>query len=226
MTAGASTSDRVAPRALVFDVDGTLIDTLRPMRQALNEVLVSVGRVPWNEVAVRQRLSLGMAGLLSAALDDGGPGAPAAGARPALMDALLTRYRALAPAQARPYADAEATLRRCRARGCRLAVCSNADGTVLQALLASFGWRELFETVVHAGNALALKPSGLPLRQALAQLGVAPHEAWLVGDSALDARCAQAAGCRFVWFSGGYGDTRPTGTALQLDGLRGLGDCW
>jgi phosphoglycolate phosphatase len=203
---------------LVFDVDGTLLDTLRPMRQALNEVLVSIGQVPWREQAVREQLSLGLNGLLAAALrGDGVP--PGAAAERELQAELLRRYVALAPAQARRYPAADELLKQARAAGCRLAVCSNADGTVLHRLFDHFGWQHLFECVVHAGNALALKPSGLPLQQTLATLGVGPHEAWLVGDSALDARCAQAVGCAFVWFSGGYGGDAPHGLTGRVDAL-------
>lgn len=76
---------------------------------------------------------------------------------------------------------------------------------VLALLLERFGLDHAVEVVVHAGNAVALKPSGLPLQQVLAVVDVPPDEAWMIGDSALDARSAQAAGCAFVWFSPGYG---------------------
>lgn len=218
MTAGASTCELPPPRLLVFDVDGTLIDTLRPMRQALNEVLAADGRPPWSEAAVREHLSLGLQGLLAAALRAEGP-APAAARERAGQAQLLQRYLALAPLQARGYPGAGALLEQARAAGCRLAVCSNAAGPVLQVLFEALGWQALFDTVVHAGNAAALKPSGRGLQQLLAQLDVDPAQAWLVGDSALDAACAQAAGCAFVWFSGGYGGARPPGVAVQVDAL-------
>lgn len=218
MTAGDSSSELPRPRLLVFDVDGTLIDTLRPMRQALNEVLAANGRPPWSEAAVRGHLSLGLQGLLAAALRAGGP-APEVARERAGQAQLLQRYLALAPLQARAYPGAAALLEQARAAGCRLAVCSNAAGPVLQVLFEAQGWQAGFEAVVHAGNAAALKPSGQGLQQLLAQLEVAPAQAWLIGDSALDADCAQAAGCAFVWFSGGYGSARPPGAAAQVDAL-------
>lgn len=202
MTADASGFE--LPQALVFDVDGTLIDTLVPMAQALNESLASIGRAAQDLASVRGQLSLGMDGLLAAALRAGG-GLPIGVDTGLLRAEMLRSYRALAPAMSRSYPGAEAFLRQAHQRGFRLAVCSNASGAVLQDLLERFGWQTLFETVVHADNAQALKPSGLPLRQALVALDVTPSRAWLVGDSELDAGCAQAAGCPFVWFSGGYG---------------------
>ena len=206
MTAGASRSE--APRALVFDVDGTLIDTLAPMAQALNGLLTSIGRAPWDLARVRDQLSLGLDGLLAAALQ-AGSGPPAHADLGGLQADLLQRYQALAPALARCYPGADALLRQAHQRGCRLAICSNASGQVLQGLLRHFGWSTLFDSVVHADNSLALKPSALPLRQALAALGVAPCQAWMIGDSALDAGCAEAVGCPFIWYSGGYGAPTP-----------------
>ena len=202
MTADASRCD--APRALVFDVDGTLIDTLAPMAQALNESLAAIGRPPWDLARVRGQLSLGLDGLLGAALQAGG-GAPEPNSLGRLRASLLQRYQTLAPMLASGYPGADALLRQARQQGCRLAICSNASGPVLHDLLDHFGWSTLFDSVIHADNMVALKPSALPLRQVLAALGLAPSQAWMIGDSALDAGCAQAAGCRFVWFSGGYG---------------------
>ncbi len=218
MTAGASCSELPWPKVLVFDVDGTLIDTLAPMRQALNEVLAARALPPWSEAEVRAHLSLGQQGLLAAALRSGGRRPLPADER-AGQARLLQRYLTLAPLHARSYPGALALLQQARAAGCRLAVCSNAAGPVLQALFEALGWQGFFETVVHAGNAAALKPSGRPLQQVLAQLDTEPAQAWLVGDSALDAACAQAAGCAFVWFSGGYGGARPPGVAAQVDAL-------
>ncbi|HPU51447.1 MAG TPA: HAD family hydrolase [Burkholderiaceae bacterium] len=203
MTANDSTCEPRRPRALVFDVDGTLIDTLLPMQRAFNEVLASKAIAPWSVEAVRDQLSLGLNGLLDLALEPGVP-VPAA-QRLALRAELLDRYARIVPHEARCYPHADALLRRAHAGGYRLAICSNASGSVLDLLLERFGWRSLFSSVVHADNSPAMKPSGLPLRMALSELGVAADEAWMIGDSTLDARCAQSAGCAFIWYGGGYG---------------------
>lgn len=213
--------ERQPPRVLVFDVDGTLIDTLPPMRQALNEVLQDNGRPPWTVQAVREKLSLGLDGLLAHALRADSP-EPDLAMEQAARTALLLRYAELAAVQACAYPGADAVLRQAREAGHRLAVCSNAAGLVLQRLFDALGWRDLFEASVHAGNALALKPSGLPLQQALNMLCASASEAWLIGDSALDASCAEAVGCGFVWFSAGYGSARPASAMAQVDRLPDL----
>jgi phosphoglycolate phosphatase len=202
----------MAPRALVFDVDGTLIDTLDAMHQALNEQLAALQRPDWSRDRVRDMLSGGLDGLLAAALSDGEPVAD--DALPALRAVFHQRYATLAPTLARSYTGAGETLHRLRKQGLRLAVCSNASGSALSNLLQRRGWLELFETIVHADNAPALKPSPLPLQAVLDRLGLAACQAWMIGDSALDARCAQAAGCRFVWFGAGYGRLAPQDTVF------------
>lgn len=203
MTAGASNCDPAAPRALVFDVDGTLIDTLDAMHRALNEQMASMSRPDWTRDRVRDTLSGGLDGLLAAALQDGEP--VSGDTLPAVRQAFHQRYATLAPSLARSYSGAGETLHRLRKQGLRLAVCSNASGNALMRLLQRRGWLELFDCIIHADNAPALKPSALPLQAVLAGLGLQAGDAWMVGDSALDARCAQAAGCRFVWFRAGYG---------------------
>ena len=211
------------PRVLVFDVDGTLIDTLRPMHRALNEVLACEGLAPWSVQAVRDQLSQGLDGLLDAALAS--CGAMPAVDRKQLRARLLDRYLGVVPHEARCYPHAEALLRRAHEGGYRLAVCSNAYGAVIDVLLERFGWRTLFHSVIHAGNAVALKPSGLPLQQVLSIVDVAPDEAWMIGDSSLDARCAQAAGCAFVWFSAGYGALERSDPMLaRVDSHDALGE--
>ena len=97
-------------------------------------------------------------------------------------------------------------LRTLATRGHRLGVCSNSPGRAIDALLSRAGWSGLFDVVIHADNARQLKPSAEPLRQVLTAMGGLPaREAWLIGDSAMDSRCAAAAGSPFVWFSSGYG---------------------
>jgi phosphoglycolate phosphatase len=218
MPVHGSISERAKPQALIFDVDGTLIDTLQPMRQALNEVLAQAGIPVWTEQEVTAHLSLGLDGMLALALRAKGRTPPDASEQEA-RTALLQRYSELAPTHAQCYPGAQTLLRQARADGYRLAVCSNSSGLVLHRLFAVLGWHGLFEVVVHAGNALALKPSGLPLRQVLTMLALPPGKAWLIGDSALDAACAHAAGCRFVWVSGGYAKARPTTASVQVDEL-------
>lgn len=225
-TAASSRSEHGLPSTLVFDVDGTLFDTLAAIHQALNETLVRVGSAPVSLRQVRERVSPGLGGLFMSCLDEssrvrealsrsampaaaGASGGVAKGI-PARWQgpyhAFVERYAALAPELASAYAGAGELLRTLSDQGRRLAICSNAPGAAIDRLLARAGWSGFFKVVVHADNAVQLKPSAVPLQQALGALGdVRPDDAWLIGDSEMDSRCAAAAGCGFVWFAAGYG---------------------
>lgn len=223
---GAARLGRVPePQALVFDVDGTLFDTLPAIHRALNDALSAAGVAPAGMPLVRERVSAGFEALVRSCLEgastgsagslrsNADPRSPAAGnplATPACVAAVhrdfLERYAALVPGWARAYPGTDDLLAALARRGRRLAICSNAPGALIDALLVRAGWSRRFETVVHADNAARLKPSAEPLLQALAAMGIRRAEdAWLVGDSAMDSGCAAAAGSGFVWFSSGYG---------------------
>jgi putative hydrolase of the HAD superfamily len=90
-------------------------------------------------------------------------------------------------------ADVPRALARWHHRGLRLAVVSNFDQR-LETLLEGLGLRRWFAAVVISSRAGAAKPSPEPLRQALSQLELEPHEAWHIGDSPEDVSAAGAAG--------------------------------
>lgn len=205
MPASASCSELRRPQAIVFDVDGTLVDTLPAVHSALNAVLDAAGRAPADLRLVRRHFSAGMRGLLQAACA-AHPGAGDAGRAAADLEAAFGHaYVERVAELARPYAGVDRMLDELADRGLRLGLCSNGAAAALQRMLSVFGWQRHFGAVVHAGNAHALKPSPAPLQQVLQMLKVPAGDAWMVGDSALDARCAQAAGCPFAWVACGYG---------------------
>lgn len=216
MPASASCSELQRPQAIVFDVDGTLVDTLPAVHAALGRVLADAGLAPMALDQVRQHFSAGMAGLLTSALAQAGAAGDAA-LQQRVAGQFTPHYLNCVADLARPYAGVDTLLRTLQARGYPLALCSNGAGDALQRMLGHFGWQRLFSAVVDAGNARALKPSAAPLLQVLRPLQVAPAQAWLVGDSALDAQCARAAGSPFVWVASGYGDA-----AVGVDALARL----
>lgn len=208
MPASASCSEAGRPQAIVFDVDGTLVDTLPAVHSALNAVLGMAGHAAADHRLVRRHFSAGMHGLLKAALAAGdgvGDASRSTPVDPALEAAFGQAYLDRVADLARPFDGVAAMLADLAGRGLRLGVCSNGASAALQRMLSAFGWQSHFSVVVDAGNARALKPSPAPLQQVLHGLQAQPADAWLVGDSELDGRCARAAGCRFVWVACGYG---------------------
>ena len=186
----------------VFDLDGTLVDTLPDLTGALNVALSDLGLPQVDATLVRASLHAGLEGSVEAAL-------LAAGAPGALRDLLLARYRlhydAMLVEQSLPYADVPELLERLRLRGDRLAVCTNKQEPQALRLLGSLGLAAFFTNVVGADTCGQRKPHPAPLLHAVGALGGTCGQALLIGDSLVDLHCARAAGIDCLLFTGGYG---------------------
>jgi phosphoglycolate phosphatase len=192
-----------ASPALVFDLDGTLVDTLPDLTDALNQALREHACAPVSAALVRRSLHGGVETSVDAAL--GAAGA----ADPALAHAVLMRYQGLLDEQpvrgSRPYPGVADLLHHCRARGQRLAVCTNKREAPARRVLQEVGLADFFTVVVGADTCAHRKPHAEPLLHAIAGLACLPAQAALVGDSPVDQACAAAAGIGFLLFAGGYG---------------------
>lgn len=190
-------------RAVVFDLDGTLFDTLPSLVAAAAAVLVPAGLAPVALSALRPALSQGLPALFDQALRlQAEPVAPAR-ARQLAADwtALYTRqWLTCAPL----FEQAGETLALLRAQGLRLAICTNRDQASSAALLQGAAIAGLFDVLVGIDEGLPPKPAPAPLLHALQRLDVPAAQALFVGDSGIDAACAQAAGVRFAAHLGGY----------------------
>lgn len=112
-------------------------------------------------------------------------------------------------------ADAISTVAR---KGVPLGVHTSLPGWIAEPGLAQTGLAPFFgRAVIHAGNCRARKPSPAGLLAALRLLDTEPSErVFYVGDRAVDAETALAAGARFAWAEYGYGERRPSNTAISL----------
>jgi len=113
------------------------------------------------------------------------------GGPPELHEQLFDLYAT--PRLWRVYDEVPEALARWRMQGLRLAVVSNFDQR-LEGLLEAFDLLRWLDVVILSSRAGAAKPSALPFQLALAQLGLAPHQAWHIGDSPEDESGARAAG--------------------------------
>lgn len=109
-------------------------------------------------------------------------------------------------------------IRTVAAKGMPLGVHTSLPGWIAEPLLAQTGLAPFFgQAVIHAGNCRARKPSPVGLLAALRVLDTEPSDrVFYVGDRAVDAETAMAAGVRFVWAEYGYGERRPSYTAISL----------
>ncbi|MEL6574959.1 MAG: phosphoglycolate phosphatase [Pseudomonadota bacterium] len=196
---------RPAPlRAVVFDLDGTLVDSAPDIAASLNATLVALGRGPLPLPRVLGNVGHGMRHLIARCLADSGGGAE----DEALIDRALGLYRAhyaehLADAT-RPYPNVPEVLEQLAESGLKLAVCTNKPEGLSQKLLAALDLAPFFPVVVGGDTVAERKPHPAPLLHAIKQLGAAPGDTLFVGDSAPDEGAARAAGARFAFHTEGY----------------------
>jgi 2-phosphoglycolate phosphatase len=201
-------------RALVFDLDGTLVDTVDDLWLALNSALHRHGHAPASRETVLASLHGGLGETVRVALQ---PKELAPSDVAAVQDTYLTHYRDRRHAASRLYRGVQELLLDGHRR-CEMAVCTNKSKAEAIDLLSALGIRHLFADVVGADSCSAMKPDPAPLRLVLDRLGVQADEALFIGDSAVDLMCAMSAGVRFLLHEGGYGRE----AALALGCSRGF----
>jgi len=188
------------PRAAVFDLDGTLVDSAPAITRALTVLCHTRGLTAPALAEVQGWVSFGVARLVGHALrlED------AANAED--IAAFRTCY-AMQPSTADDlYPGIALALMQLHAAGMRLGVCTNKPQALAERVLSDTGIAPYFAAVV-GGDATPLpKPDGAHLRHTLAQMGCVEQPCNFIGDSSVDARAAAAYGARFLWACWGYPD--------------------
>ena len=186
----------------LFDLDGTLVDTAPDLMRALNHVLGAAGLPLVDEAMTRHWVGHGVRAMLTAAFEH--HGAEVSDARvDALFDACLAYYGEHIADHSVPYPAVVGTLD-VLARRVPLAVVTNKPTDLSERLLEAVDLKRYFGAVVGRGSTRNHKPDPEPALYACEQLGVKPHDALFVGDSATDVKCARAAGCDVVLYRYGY----------------------
>lgn len=189
--------------ALIFDLDGTLIDSAADIHAASNLVLTEEGLAPLTLAEVRSFIGRGVPHLVACLLTAAGE--DPAGPRHARLVARFAEIYEDAVGLTVPYPGVAAALADLTGQGHRLAVCTNKPLAPARAVLRHLGLERAF-AVVHGGDShAAKKPDPAPLLATLAALGGGP--ALYIGDSEVDAECAARAGLTFALFTEGYRKT-------------------
>jgi len=199
-------------RAVLIDLDGTLLDTVADLAAAVDAMLVELGRAPVGEPAVRTYVGKGarvlvrraLAGSLDAPFDDA--------AVDAAMPSFEHHYERENGSSAGLYPNVVEGLQALRRKGLRLACVTNKPQDFADALLERTGLAPFFSVTVGAGPGVARKPDPAPLLQACEQLGVEPVHAVAIGDSLNDVQAAHAAGMPVIVVPYGYNEGRAAST--------------
>lgn len=187
--------------AIVFDLDGTLVDSVGDLQAALNAVLAAEGAVPVTLAETRGFIGHGIPALVRAARESRGIGPDR---HQAMTSAMFDHYQRTPARLTRPYPGAVACLTALRDRGHPLGLCTNKALEPTLAILRSLQLEGFFQTVVGGDSLPQKKPDPAPLYAAFAPLGDA---LLFVGDSEVDAETAVAAGVRFALHTEGYRKT-------------------
>lgn len=189
--------------AILFDFDGTLIDTVPSIADAVNAILSEHGRPGLSNYAVEPMVGDGAPMLLSRAFAATGDPLAADGVRD-----LLARYDehlvAHPPGPERIYPGVRETLEQLAAAGVALGICSNKPERPARDTLAKLGLDTWFGSVIGGDTLAQRKPAPEPAWAALKALGCLPESAVMVGDSANDIGTARAAGLPAIAVSYGY----------------------
>ena len=208
---------------VVFDLDGTLVDTLPDIEAAANAVLAAAGRRALSRREIRQLIGSGGRVLMRNAFKATGE-AIAEARIDAAVAAYIAAYEADPVAGSAPFPGVHTALEALSERGSRLAVCTNKPGHLAATVLETFGLARFFAGVVAGDTLASRKPSPEPLREAIARSGGAGRPAAMVGDSPIDADAARAAAIPFIAVSFGYSPVPAAelGADAVIDGFDAL----
>ena len=191
---------------LIFDLDGTLIDTVPDLANALNEVLREHGHAPFTRREVQGMVGDGIPALVTRGF--AARGADAAEATEALPR-FLALYEANAANLSRPYPGVRETLMALRHQGYRTAVCTNKAERATIAVLRGLDLFELFDGIAGGDHFPVRKPDPGHLLGLIAELGARPERAAMIGDNENDAAAAHAAGLPLILMRYGYAHVDP-----------------
>lgn len=192
--------------AVVFDLDGTLIDSAPDIHAAVTGILSEEGQAPLPLATVRSFIGNGVPTLIdrvtkAAALD------PAR--RADRIANFLARYEAASAVLTRPYPGVPEALTELRGAGLTLGLCTNKPVAATNGILAAFGLQGHFAAVIGGDSLPTTKPDPAGVHLCLSRMGC--ESAVYVGDSEVDCETAARAGLPFLLFTEGYRRTPTSG---------------
>jgi phosphoglycolate phosphatase len=194
------------PDGVVFDLDGTLVDSADDIAAALNRTLTQADLPTLASDAVKTMIGGGSRRLIERALAAlGAPRAPDQIVE--LTHSFEQAYADVPCARTRVFPGAVELLSELAARQVKLGLCTNKPGEVTKRLLAALSLARYFGAVVTGSDGLAKKPDPAMLNAVLERLDCRPARSVMFGDSAADVGCGRAAGCPVLLVSFGYTTT-------------------
>jgi phosphoglycolate phosphatase len=218
------------PKGLIFDLDGTLIDSAPDIRQALNTMLAEYGRRAMTLDETKHAVGDGMMPLITRAFDTTG-GVPKDFNSYACFQIFINHYRNLEPDSAQIYPQARETLEFYFSKSIKLGICTNKQGAATVQLLQQLDLAKYFSFVAGGDTFPEHKPHPGHVLGVLVKLNVPATQCAMIGDSLNDVSAARGAGVKSIVVTHGYGgDYKSLGAAKLINdfqelpaALKGLG---
>lgn len=188
---------------LVFDLDGTLIDTAPDLIRAANHVLASRGVEPVSADRLLPEISFGARHMIAAGLRFRGI-ACTEGELDGMLESFLAYYADNIAVESRPFDGLTGVLEECLDEGATLAVCTNKRESLSRQLLQELGLMRLFRALAGRDTFPVCKPHPDHLLGAIRLAGGNPSRAVMVGDSEVDISTAKAARIPVIGVTFGY----------------------
>ncbi len=210
-------------RTLIFDFDGTLVDSAPDLHRSLNAVLTEQGRAGVRLADVRNMVGDGAARLVERGFADTGAAVDPA-ALPGLVERFLHHYAAGKHAMTTAFPGVAEALAELAEAGCRLGVCTNKPYRPTLEILDLIGLAGRFGAVTGGDSLAVRKPHPGHLLATVDMLGGRPDDAVMVGDSANDVAMARAAGVSVVAVTWGYSQipAKDLGADAVIEDFRAL----
>jgi 2-phosphoglycolate phosphatase len=201
----------IAP-VVLFDLDGTLVDSAVDLLNALNRVVVDAGRAALPLTAIRPVVSKGARAMLGVAFPD-----ESVEQREARVAPFLAYYADAVAHHSTPFAGIEAVLAAIEASGARWGIVTNKPLYLARGVVDSMGWRERCAILIGGDSLPRKKPDPDQLLLASDTLEVTPRECVYVGDDERDIVAARAAGMASIAALWGYREAHEDPRAWNAD---------
>ena len=192
---------------LIFDFDGTLIDSVPDLADATNAMLTTLGKVPYPLETIRNWVGNGSRMLVERALVgkiEVLEGELTEEAVDHAEQVFFDAYKNISGSKTVAYADVDSGLRKLQAAGFKLALVTNKPIRFVPKILQSFGWPDLFSEVLGGDSLSTKKPDPAPLLHVCEALNISPEQAVMIGDSRNDILAGQNANMDTLALSYGY----------------------
>lgn len=214
-------SAMVKLKAVLFDLDGTLLDSAHDIAQGLNKMLVDEGRRALDVEQIKPMLGYGAMELCQKALDATG-GCTDDDLFP-YVQKIITHYRKVEPDPAQIFPGAREALERFKSKGIKMGICTNKADAAMHSVLDALELSSYFGYMAGGDTFMVHKPNPGHVTGVLDELGVATEAAIFIGDGPADVAASQGAGMKCIVMTHGYGvEFDKLGADLLLDSYAGL----